>query len=114
MVTPHQLALPPQVTAALEELKAALVSIYGDRFRGVYLYGSYARGESHADSDVDVLIAFDGDVDPGEEIDRYSQARSEICLRHNVLIATYPVAVSLLGGRHDPFFENVRREAIAV
>jgi hypothetical protein len=35
------------VRALLNELKSGLDRIYGERLEGVYLYGSYARGEDH-------------------------------------------------------------------
>jgi predicted nucleotidyltransferase len=37
--------IPQSVRLALEELKGALVEVYGERPEGVYLYGSYARGD---------------------------------------------------------------------
>ena len=47
----------PSVTMPLlAEVRAGLSAIYGDRLRGMYLYGSYARGEQDAESDVDVLV----------------------------------------------------------
>ncbi len=40
----------------MKELKEGLVRFYGDRLKGVYLYGSYARGDYRQGSDVDVMI----------------------------------------------------------
>lgn len=40
----------------MKELKDGLVQIYGDRLEGVYLYGSYARGDYRSGSDVDVML----------------------------------------------------------
>ena len=57
--------LLPEVVAALRELKTALIELYGERLRGVYLYGSYARGDYHVDSDVDVLVALNGIINTG-------------------------------------------------
>jgi uncharacterized protein len=48
--------LPPSVQASLEELKTALRSQFGERLVRVVLFGSYAQGTAHAESDVDVLV----------------------------------------------------------
>ena len=42
--------------AALEELKTALCSQFGERLLRVVLFGSYAQGTAHTESDVDVLV----------------------------------------------------------
>lgn len=46
------------VLAALREHKSALVERFG--VAGLALFGSFARGDAGADSDVDVLVRFDG------------------------------------------------------
>ena len=96
------------------ELKERLATLYGDRLRGVYLYGAYARGEFREDSDVDVLIVLAGRVGFQEEISRYSAAVSGICLRHDVLIATIPISEEWFVQRHEPFFVNARRDGMLV
>ncbi|MBM4275342.1 MAG: nucleotidyltransferase domain-containing protein [Deltaproteobacteria bacterium] len=48
--------LPLAVDSALDELRKYLIELYGEKLEGIYLYGSYARGDYRADSDVDVLI----------------------------------------------------------
>jgi predicted nucleotidyltransferase len=63
--------IPQSVRLALEELKGALVEVYGERPEGVYLYGSYARGDFTEDSDIDVLLVLKGNVKPGAEITEF-------------------------------------------
>lgn len=104
--------IPRAVQLALKELQEYLADIYGNRLRGVYLYGSYARGDFQPDSDVDVLIALEGMVNPSQEIDQIGDGVADICLEHNVLIATFPVPEEWLTARKSPLFENVRREGI--
>ena len=104
--------IPRAVQLALKELQEYLAEIYGKRLRGIYLYGSYARGDFHPDSDVDVLIAREGMVNPSREIDQIGDGVADICLDHNVLIATFPVSEEWLKVRKSPLFENVRREGI--
>jgi len=106
--------LPRQVRLALEELKASLAEIYGPRFQGVYLYGSYARGDFRESSDIDLLILLSGPVNPYAEINRLSELLSDLCLRYDVLITVFPVPVEWLEQRKSPLFENVRREGVAL
>jgi uncharacterized protein len=104
--------LPSEIRQALEELQQTLEKIYGERLRGLYLYGSYARGDYHSESDVDVLVVLEGEVRPSQEIDRISDRVADICLEHNVLIATFPVSEEWLQQRKSPLFENVRKEGV--
>jgi predicted nucleotidyltransferase len=106
------LKIPESVQLALKELQGYLTRIYGERLRGIYLYGSYARGDFLPDSDIDVLIALEGQVNPSQEIDRISDGVADICLEYNVLIGTFPVPEVWLKERKSPLFENVRREGI--
>lgn len=52
-------ALSPPVRAALGELRVRLERRFGPRLRGMTLFGSLARGEARAESDVDVLVLVD-------------------------------------------------------
>lgn len=104
--------IPLPVKQALEKLQDYLTEVYGKRLRGIYLYGSYARGDFRSDSDVDVLIVLDGEVKPSQEIDRISYQVADICLDHNVLIAALPVSERWFKERKSPLFENVRQEGV--
>ena len=104
--------IPGAAEQGLAELKEALASRYGERLKGLYLYGSYARGDFTADSDVDLLIALEGEVRPTREIDRLSAVVADICLRYDLLIAVYPVPVEWVAERKSPLFENIRREGV--
>jgi predicted nucleotidyltransferase len=106
--------IPQSVRLALEELKAALVELYGERLEGVYLYGSYARGDFTEDSDIDVLVVLHGDVKPGAEITRLSPLLSEICLRHGLLLSVFPVSAEDHKTRQSPFMVTVRREEVRI
>ena len=108
----NQPQLPTTVQRALTQVQRALTSIYGNRLSGIYLYGSYARGDFHDDSDIDLMIALKGEVNPGREVNRLSHALSDICLDYNLLIATYPVPEKWIAERQGPLFVNVRREGV--
>jgi predicted nucleotidyltransferase len=55
-----ELSLPSAVSAALERFERALRGRFGGRLRELTLFGSYARGEAHEESDVDVLVVIEG------------------------------------------------------
>ena len=102
--------LPPTVLQAINDLKSSLQEIYGDRLQGLYLYGSYARGDFREDSDVDLLVALAGEVNSCRESDRISALVSDLCRRHEVLLAVLPAPAAWLDSRKSPLYERVRRE----
>lgn len=59
-------ALPALVSEALARFARAVRERFGSRVSELVLFGSYARGEAHEDSDVDVLVVVD-DLSPIEE-----------------------------------------------
>lgn len=48
--------MPPRVRLALSHFCDALLARFPGEIRRIILYGSFARGEAHADSDVDVMV----------------------------------------------------------
>jgi predicted nucleotidyltransferase len=53
------LHLPAVVRQNLDAFTAGLRDRFGSRLRAVRLFGSYARGDAHEDSDVDCLVLLD-------------------------------------------------------
>ena len=51
----------------LRDLDGALRDLYVERYRGLVLYGSQARGEADEGSDVDLLLLLEEPVEVGKE-----------------------------------------------
>ena len=51
----------------VREVRGRLAAVYGQRLRGVYPYGSFARGQGGEDSDIDVGVVLAGDVNRWQE-----------------------------------------------
>ena len=96
----------------LDEFKAELRNLYGERLKNVLLYGSYARNEATPESDIDVMVVLTGEVAPGREIDRMIDVITEINLKYGVLLAVVPVAEETYRRINSPLLLNVRREGI--
>jgi predicted nucleotidyltransferase len=52
-------ALPPLVRETLDRFIGEIRERFGSRVVSIRLFGSYARGESHEESDVDCLVLLD-------------------------------------------------------
>ena len=101
------------IKTLLRELRMGLEASYGDRLRGVYLYGSYARDDEDDESDVDVLIVLDQCDHYGAEVDRTGGLVSDLSLKYGVSISRVFVSQRDWLGRDRPFFTNARQEAIS-
>lgn len=101
------------LTTLMGELKAGLLAIYGDRLKGVYLYGSYARGDADRESDLDVLVVLDRIDRYTAEIERTSRLGADLSLKYGVSISKVYKRERDWLEHESPFLANVREEAIA-
>ena len=81
MVTTKEKAL-----TIASKTRRVLEEIYGERLRGVYLYGSAARDQLTPDSDIDIAIILDDIKSRFEEHERTSQLGSDVSLEENTLV----------------------------
>jgi predicted nucleotidyltransferase len=94
-------------------LRDGLRSLYQGRLRGLYLFGSYSRGEEDPESDVDILIVLDRIERYGDEVERTSSLASSLSLQYGVSVSRLFVDERSWTEGHDSFLENVRSEAVA-
>lgn len=102
------------VRAALVELQKELQKIYAGRTPALLVYGSYARGEASADSDVDVLLLYPQNVQPGREIYRLREILSVLNLRYQTLISILPADEHQYQNSQATFWKNIRKETVGI
>ena len=78
-----------EVLRIARELHGRLGALYGDRLKGVYLYGSYARAEAADDSDIDVAVVLKGPLHAHTEEERASDIVGDLCLRESCLLVPF-------------------------
>jgi len=94
------------------ELKIGLDRVYGDRLKGLYLYGSYARGEEDRESDLDILVVLEQFDHYAAEVNRTGELASELSLKYGMTVSQVFVRESEWLNGDTPFLSNVREEAI--
>jgi len=84
-----------RINTILEELRSRLAALYGERFRGLYVFGSYARPDAGIElpesSDLDVALIVSDFDDLYEERDRFGDIVSDLSLEHDLVIYVAPI-----------------------
>ncbi len=97
----------------LLEIRDRLRIAHGDRLRGVVLFGSVARGDATADSDVDVLVLLTGPVRLMRDLSRNVDALYELSQQIGRRISAKPVAIDDYESLDCPLFRRAHEEGIA-
>ncbi len=97
----------------LTELKFGLDRLYGNRLKGLFLFGSYARGEEDEESDVDILVVLEHFERYAREVDRTGELGSQLSLKYGITVTQVFVREAQWLHGDTPFLSNVREEAIS-
>jgi len=101
-----------EIQKIIKEFKKELKNLYGEKFKKIILFGSYAIGKFNENSDIDLVIVLESIESPGREIDRMIDIITEINLKYNVLLSVVPVSINDYKNLNSPLLINVRKEGI--
>lgn len=103
-----------EISAVLNEIKAAIQQMYGPRFEQMILYGSYARGDEEPESDLDILLVLRNVEDPLEAREQLSPLLWKLALEHQMVFSVLPVDADDFEHRKSPLLLNIAREGVSV
>ena len=104
-----------QALQILSEAYERCQVLYEGRVRDAYLYGSYARGDFHAESDVDIMMV----VSAQDEFVRERRwdlfdINSDLSLEHDITVSVKAAPVGRFERMREalPYYRNIRQEGI--
>jgi len=106
--------LPEKYGPVIEQCRTALRKLYGDRFVGLVLYGSIARGDFDDESDIDLLVLLAGEVRSMSEIEAIIDATSAAQNECDRLISARAVSADDYRAGRWSFLRNAAREGAPV
>jgi predicted nucleotidyltransferase len=80
-------------TEMMKSAPQCLRQAFGQRFRGVVVYGSQARGQATSESDIDLLVLLDEPISLGKDLEIIIRALYPLQLDLEIPIHALPVSM---------------------
>lgn len=103
----------PNLETICKKVVEAYQKIYGDKIQGIYLYGSYARGDFDEESDIDFAAVVEGEKPQwNEKRSNLVSKTGEIDLEYDVFISPKVISAEYFSkySIELPYYKNILKE----
>lgn len=105
----------PIVSQIAKEYKEGLQQLYGDELIELILFGSYARGDFHDESDIDFAVVLrDPNVRGSAEIPKTAFIGSQLSLKYGMMLSSLPVSFVKKETSMQGVYQEIRNEGIVI
>ena len=109
--------MPKNISQIMMEFAKEIKTIFGISLKDIIVYGSYARGDYSADSDVDVMVLVSSsEIEIKQKMDQVCECISQLLMKYGVDISPVIKNESHFYYWVDnlPYYRNVRDEGINI
>lgn len=105
----------PIVQQIAEEYKKALQGLYGNDLAELVLFGSYARGDQHSESDVDFAIVFrDSHIRTADDRKKTAVLDSRLSLKYGLMLSSLITSSHKKQTSMQGVYQEIRKEGISI
>ncbi len=102
------------IVPIINQFKTDLQKIYGQRFVKLILFGSYAKGKQHEESDVDLLLILNNMSSPSYEVAFTNELKTNYLLDYEIYFSIIPTTPDNFENTANPLYYNIKKEGIVI
>ena len=107
--------MSPIVYHIANEYKVRLQELYGNELVELILFGSYARGDNHAESDLDFAVVLRNPTTRASaEIAKTATISSRLSLKYGLMLSSLPTSLHKKETSMQGIYQEIRSEGIAI
>jgi len=105
----------PIISQVANEYKASLQSLYGNELAELVLFGSYARGDYHEESDIDFAVVLQSPhTRASSEIPKTAVISSKLSLKYGLMVSSLHTSLQKKQTSMQGVYQDIRREGIVI